>query len=337
VALIFFGTPHFALPSLNALLDEKEDIALVVTQPDRVKGRGHVLSPPPVKELAISYGLSVIQPVKISDEDFYEELRSVNPEFIIVIAYGKILPEEILNIPKFGCINVHASLLPKYRGAAPIQWALIKGERVTGITTMLMDKGLDTGDILLKDELEILNNDTSETLFEKLSELGAKTLLKTIRDMREGKIKPVPQTGEVSYAPPLKKEDGKIDWSKSADELFNFVRGMYPWPSAYCYLNSERIKIIRVRSKKQEDTPLHPPLLRGELFTFPPLVRGELKGGQEPRIPGKIVKASDGELIVETGEGFLVIEELQPEGKKIMPARAFLSGRKLKEGYDKFS
>jgi methionyl-tRNA formyltransferase len=327
MAIIFFGTPHFAVPPLKALIDGKEDIALVVTQPDRVKGRGHVLSSPPVKELAISFGLNVVQPVKIRDEDFYEELRSVNPEFIIVVAYGKILPEEILNIPKFGCINVHASLLPKYRGAAPIQWALLKGEMVTGITTMLMDKGLDTGDILLKAELEILDDDTSETLFEKLSELGAKTLLKTIRDMREGKIKPVPQTGQASYAPPLKKEDGKVDWNKSADELFNFARGMYPWPSAYCYLNSERIKIISVKRRASSVERQASGASSQE-----PVTRS-----QNEAVPGRIVKASDGELIVETGKGFLVIEELQPEGKKVMSAMAFLSGRKLKEGYERFA
>lgn len=323
MAIIFFGTPQFAVPSLKALIDEKEDIAFVVTQPDRVRGRGHVLSSPPVKELAISCGLNIIQPVKIRDEDFYEKLRSINPEFIIVVAYGKILPEEILNIPKLGCINVHASLLPKYRGAAPIQWALIKGERVTGITTMRMDKGLDTGDILLKAELEIIDDDTSETLFEKLSELGAKTLIETIKGMKEGKIKPVPQTKEASYAPPLKKEDGKIDWNRSADELFNFVRGVYPWPSAYCYLNSERIKIIRVRRQKE--------FLKSRKTFW----------GAGEAVPGKIIKASDGELIVETGKGFLVIEELQPEGKKVMSAMAFLlgrqAGRKLKEGYDRFA
>jgi methionyl-tRNA formyltransferase len=312
VALIFFGTPQFAVPSLKALIDEKEDIALVVTQPDKVKGRGHMLSSPPVKGLALSYGLKVLQPDKIRNEDFYNELRSIAPEFIIVVAYGKILPEEILNIPKFGCINVHASLLPKYRGAAPIQWALLKGEKITGVTTMLMDKGLDTGDILLKAELEICDDDTSETLFKKLSELGATTLMDTIRGMREGKIKPLPQTGEASYAPPLKKDDGRMDWNKTADELFNFVRGMYPWPSAFCYLNDERIKIIKARSQKSE-------------------VRS-----QKEAVPGRIVKASDGEMIVETGKGFLVIEELQPEGKKVMSAKAFLAGRKLKEGYDRF-
>lgn len=313
MALIFFGTPQFAVPSLKALIDEKEDIALVVTQPDKVKGRGHILSSPPVKELARSFGLKVVQPNKIRDEDFYNELRSIAPEFIIVVAYGKILPEEILNMPKSGCINVHASLLPKYRGAAPVQRALINGEKITGITTMLMDKGLDTGDVFLKAELEILDDDTSETLSKKLSELGAKTLIQTIKGVREGRIKPTPQTGEVSYAPPLKKEDGKIDWNRTAEELFNFVRGMYPWPSAFCYLNDERIKIIRVRSQKSE-----------------------IKS-QKKIVPGLIVKASDGELIVETGKGFLVIEELQPEGKRVMSAAAFLAGRKLKEGYERFA
>lgn len=311
MALIFFGTPQFAVPSLKALIDEKEDVALVVTQPDKVKGRGHMLSSPPVKDLALLYGLKVLQPDKIRDEGLYNELRSIAPEFIIVVAYGKILPEEILNIPKFGCINVHASLLPKYRGAAPIQWALINGEKVTGITTMLMDKGLDTGDVLLRSELEIRAEDNSETLFKKLSELGAKTLIDTIKGIREGKIKPVPQTGQASYALPLKKEDGRIDWNRSAEELFNFVRGMYPWPSAFCYFNNERIKIVR--SRKSE------------------------VGSQKKVVPGRVVKASDGELIVETGKGFLVIEELQPEGKKVMSAKAFLAGRKLKEGYDKFA
>lgn len=313
MALIFFGTPQFAVPSLKALIDEKEEISLVITQPDKVKGRGHILSLPPIKELALAHGLKVVQPIKIRDKDFYEEIRSINPEFIVVVAYGKILPDEILNLPRYGCINVHASLLPKYRGAAPIQWALINGERTTGITTMLMDKGLDTGDILLKAELEIKEDDNAATLFNSLSLLGAKTLIETIKGMREGKIKPIPQTGNATYAPPLKKEDGRINWSKTAEELFNFVRGMYPWPSAFCYFNNERIRIITARIQKTEDRI------------------------QKKAVPGMIVKASDGELIVETGKGFLVIEYLQPEGKKVMSAKAFLSGRKLKEGYDKFS
>jgi len=307
VALIFFGTPQFAVPSLKALIDAKEDTALVVTQPDKVKGRGHILSAPPVKELALAHGIKVVQPAKIRNEDFYEELKALNPEFIIVVAYGKILPEDILNLPKYGCINVHASLLPKYRGAAPIQWALLKGEKITGVTTMLMDKGLDTGDVLLKSELEIKDDDNTGTLFEKLSAIGANTLIATIKGMRAGKVEPTPQQGEPSYAPPLKKDDGKIDWNRTAGELSHFVRGMYPWPSAFCYLNNERIKITKARP-----------------------VAGQ-------GIPGMIEKAEGERLFVGTGEGLLAIEELQPEGKKIMLATAFLAGRKLKVGYDTFS
>ncbi|MEW6117275.1 MAG: methionyl-tRNA formyltransferase [Nitrospirota bacterium] len=307
MALIFFGTPQFAVPSLKALIEEREEIALVVTQPDKVKGRGHILSSPPVKELAVAHGIRVAQPSKIRSEEFYRELRRLQPEFIIVVAYGKIVPEEILSLPKSGCINVHGSLLPKYRGAAPIQWALLNGERVTGVTTMLMDKGMDTGDILLKTELPIRGDDTTETLFRKLSELGAKTLIETIRGLRAGTVKPVQQTGEATYAPPLKKEDGRIDWKRSAEELFNFVRGMYPWPSAFCYLNDEMIKISKVKP---------------------------LEGSG---VPGRVEKASKGELIVGTGRGLLQIETLQPEGKKSMSAEAFLAGRRLREGYETFS
>jgi methionyl-tRNA formyltransferase len=313
LALIFFGTPQFAVPSLKALIDAKEDIALVVTQPDKLKGRGHILSAPPVKELALAHGLKVIQPVKIRDEGFYNELKAINPEFIIVVAYGRILPNEILEMPDCHCINVHASLLPKYRGAAPIQWALLKGEKKTGVTTMLISERLDTGDILLQKEMEIKDDDTSETLFARLSDLGAKALIETIKGMRQGNIKPVPQQGETNYAPPLKKEDGRIDWNRSAEDLSYFVRGMYPWPCAFCYLNSERIKIIKVGSRKSE------------------------VGSQDETIPGRIVKAFDGELVVETGKGFLEIQELQPEGKKVMPAAAFLAGRRLKAGHDAFS
>ncbi|HAK87929.1 MAG: methionyl-tRNA formyltransferase [Nitrospirae bacterium GWB2_47_37] len=307
MALIFFGTPNFAVPSLKALIDAGEDVALVVTQPDKVKGRGHILSAPPVKELALAHDIKVVQPAKIRDEDFYKELRAINPEFIIVVAYGRILPKEILEMPKFNCINVHASLLPKYRGAAPIQHALLNGEKKTGITTMLINEKLDTGDILLQREIEIENDDTSETLFERLSGLGANILIETIKGVREGNIKPVPQSGKTNYAPPLKKEDGRIDWNRTAVELFNFVRGMYPWPAAFCYLNNERIKIIKVRPVAGQGTP------------------------------GMIEKAEGERLFVGTGEGRLTIEELQPEGKRAMPAASFLAGRKLREGYDTFS
>jgi methionyl-tRNA formyltransferase len=307
VAIIFMGTPDFAVPSLQALIEEQEDIALVVTQPDRVKGRGHALAAPPVKELAIAHGIRVIQPEKIRTPDFYAELAACNPEFIIVVAFGRILPKEILDLPARGCINVHASLLPKYRGAAPIQWALMRGEKVTGITTMLMDEGMDTGDMLLQSVVDIDEGETAGTLFRKLAGYGAKTLIETIRGVRSGTLKPGPQEGEPTFAPVLKKEDGLIDWRKSAADLENFIRGMNPWPCSFARLGGNSIKIIRARA------------VRG---------RGE---------PGRVEKASGGLLLVGTTEGLLAIEELQPEGKKVMTAASFLAGRKLKEGDEKFS
>jgi len=300
--IVFFGTPQFAVPSFNALIKAGEEIIAVVTQPDKKKGRGHLLSQPPVKELSVSNGIRVLQPVKIKDTAFLNELSSIKPELIVVVAYGRILPESILTLPLLGCVNVHASLLPKYRGAAPIPWAIIDGEKTTGVTTMLMDHGLDTGDILLQEELEIIAEDTTETLSGKLSELGASLLLKTIKGIGDGSIKPEPQTGEATYAPVIKKEDGRIIWSKRATELFNFVRGMYPWPGAYCYLNKERIKLIRVTA-----------------------IDGSGKAG-------RIEKAQKGEFVVGTDEGLLSIIELQPEGKNIMSAKAFLHGRNIKEG-----
>jgi methionyl-tRNA formyltransferase len=307
VSLIFFGTPDFAVPSLLALINEKEDIALVVTQPDKLKGRGHILSSPPVKELALAYGIKVVQPRKIRDEEFYNIVKGIAPEFIIVVAYGKILPDAVLKLPLSGCINVHGSLLPKYRGAAPVQWALINGESITGVTTMLMDAGIDTGDILLKSEVKIQDDDNSETLSEKLAGLGGGLLVETLKKIRSCTVKPVPQTGNATYAPPLKKEDGRINWSRSADELLRFVKGMYSWPSAFSYLNGEMIKIIKVKP---------------------------LDGNGSP---GRIERASGHQLVVGTGKGLLLVEQLQPAGKRSMPAEAFLAGRRLKEGHETFS
>jgi len=302
MSIIFFGTPIFAVPSLNALIQSGEDISAVVTQPDRKKGRGHMLSQSPVKELAVKNGIRVLQPEKIKDDAFLAELRSIKPEFIVVVAYGKILPDEILNLPKLSCINVHASLLPKYRGAAPIAWAIINGEKTTGITTMLISKKLDTGDILFQREIPIEPEDNTETLSGKLSELGGEVLIETLKGLRAGNIKPRPQTGEPTYVPVIKKEDGLMDWSKTALELSNFVRGMYPWPGAYCYLNGEMIKLIRIKA-----------------------VAGSGRRG-------RIEKACDGELLVGTADGLLSILELQPQNRKVMPAKAFLQGRKINEG-----
>jgi len=299
--IIFFGTPAFAIPSLVALLQSEEEVIAVVTQPDKKKGRGRVSSPSPVKELAIDRGIKILQPVNIKDPLFLNGLSKIMPEIIVVVAYGKILPAQILGLPSHGCINVHASLLPKYRGAAPIQWAIINGEKKTGITTMLMDEGLDTGNILLQEETEISSDDNAETLGNKLAEIGASLLIRTIKGIRSGYIKPIPQKGTPGYAPPLKKEDGRLNWSKTATEIFNFVRGMYPWPCAYCYLNKERIRITRVK------------ILEGS------------------GIPRRVEKTGE-ELIVGTGEGLISIIELQPEGKIPMSAKAFLQGRRLKEG-----
>lgn len=299
--IVFFGTPAFAIPPLNALLQSGEEVVAVVTQTDKLKGRHRIPSPPPVKEFAMNRDIKIFQPTGIKDSGFLNELTSMRPDIIVVVAYGRILPAQILRLPLHGCINVHASLLPKYRGAAPIQWAIINGEKKTGITTMLMDEGLDTGDILLQEETEITDDDNTETLSKRLAEIGASLLLKTVNGIKDGSVKPTPQVGTPTYAPPLKKEDGRLDWSKAAAEIFNFVRGMYPWPCAYCYLNKERIKITKVKV---------------------------LEGIGMPR---RIEKA-DEELTVGTGKGLISIIELQPEGKRPMFTKAFLQGRRLKEG-----
>jgi methionyl-tRNA formyltransferase len=299
--IIFFGTPTFAIPSLMGLLQSEHEIVTVVTQPDKRKGRHRALTPPPVKELALSKGIQILQPEKMKDPLFLEELSWITPDLIVVVAYGKILPPQILKLSPYGCINVHASLLPKYRGAAPIQWSLISGEKKTGVTTMLMDEGLDTGDILMQEETDINGEDTAETMGEKLSNLGASLLLETIKQIHAGTIQPVPQTGTPTFAPTLKKEDGRIDWTKGAGEICNFVRGMYPWPGAYCTLHSERIKIMRVKALEGAGTV------------------------------GRVERTGD-ELVVGTGKGFISIIDLQPEGKKIMKAGDFIQGRKLKTG-----
>ena len=300
--IVFFGTPSFAVPSLDALILAGYEVAAVVTQPDKRKGRSRALSPPPVKELALRMGLKVMQPERIRDFLFIGALKDIGPELIAVVAYGKIIPPDILKLPRRGCINVHASLLPNYRGAAPIPWAIIRGEEKTGITTMLMDEGLDTGDILLQDEIDIERDDTAETLSKRMAESGASLLIKTLRKMEDGSLRPATQTGIPSYAPPLKKEDGRIDWAGTAEDIYNFVRGMYPWPCAYCYLKNERIRITRVK-----------------------VIKG-------PGIAGRVEDAG-GQLIVGTGKELISIIELQPEGKKLMTAQDFLRGRRLKEGF----
>jgi len=299
--IVFFGTPVFAVPTLKALLHSGEEVIAVVTQPDKRRGRDRLPSPSPVKDFALRSHCTVLQPAVLRESLFLEKLQGLNPEVIVVVAYGKIVPPLILNLPPLGCINVHASLLPKYRGAAPVQWSIISGEKMTGVTIMYMDEGLDTGDILLQEDTAIEDDDTAETLGRRLAELGASLLLKTLEGIKEGSVVRIPQNGMPTYAPPLKKEDGQISWSRTAIEISNMVRGMYPWPCAYCYFRHERIKITKARASAGSG------------------------------IPGKIENAG-AELIVGTGEGVIRIIELQPEGKRLMRAEEFLRGRHIQEG-----
>jgi len=302
--IVFFGTPDFAVPSLKRLVETGEDVVTVVTQPDRIKGRGHKLSQPPVKEYALAQGIPVLQPAGIRSEEFLKAIAGMKPDMIVVVAYGRIIPPAMLALPPKGCINVHASLLPKYRGAAPIQWSIVRGEQKTGVATMLMDEGLDTGDILLIEETGILPEDNALTLGNRLSAMGADLLITTIRGFVSGTVKSVPQTGGSTYAPIIKKEDGKIDWSAPASEIFNLIRGMYPWPGGQCLFEGEKITVITSRVVDADAEPA----------------------------AGSVVKIQGDELHVGTGRGILAILELKPEGKKAMTGAAFARGRHIREG-----
>ncbi len=303
--IIFMGTPDFSVGTLEALVEAGHDVCLVVTQPDKPKGRGKEMQFTPVKEAAVKHGIPVFQPRRVREPECVEELRKYNADVCVVIAFGQILPKEILELTPYGCMNVHASLLPAYRGAAPIQWALISGEKVTGITTMQMDEGLDTGDMLLKVEVPITNEDTGETLHDKMAEAGAKLAVETLAQMEKGLLKPEKQ-GETTtpYAKMLKKEMGNIDWTKPADEIERLVRGMNSWPSAYTKWENKVMKIWRA-AVEVEDTQA---------------------------APGTIVNVTKDDFAVQTGKGLLVVKELQIPGKKRMDAGAFLRGYQIAEG-----
>lgn len=301
--IIFMGTPEFAVASLQALIDSEHDVIAVVAQPDKPKGRGRNLAPPPTKILAEQHNIAVLQPEKIRTEEFLSQLQDFSPDLICVTAYGKILPKSILDLPRHGCINVHASLLPKYRGAAPINWSIVKGETETGVTTMLMDEGMDTGDMLLKKAIRIEDEDDAGSLSEKLSQLGGSLLLETISQLQEGKLTPVKQDeSEATYAPMLKKSDGEIDWGKPAQEIWNLIRGMNPWPGTFTKLENKSLKIYK----------------------------SKLADGQGS--PGEVLDSDPGTLRVSTGEGTLEILELQVEGSKRMDTKSFLAGRKIEKG-----
>ena len=303
--IIFMGTPDFAAASLEALIASRHEIQAVVTQPDKPKGRKGELTPSPVKVIAKREGIKVYQPLKVRDEDFVDTLRAYNPDVMVVVAFGQIIPLSILKMPKFGCVNIHGSLLPKYRGAAPIQWAVLDGEKETGITTILMDEGIDTGDILLKKTIKIDTDETSGSLFDKLMALGAETILETLDELEKGSLTPTKQ-GEspTAYAKMLTKAMGLIDFTKSAKELDCFVRGMNPWPSAYTLLAGKTLKLWKVR-----------------------VVEG---GGKA----GSVIGIDKESFTIACGEGAIEVLEVQLEGKKRMSAGDFLKGSTLNIGQE---
>ena len=304
------GTPAFAVPSLKALLDRGENVVCVVTQPDRPKGRGRKIMMPPVKELALKASIPVLQPESIRGDEFLAELRQYHPDIIGLTAYGNILPENIINLPPLGTINVHGSLLPKYRGAAPIQWALINGETETGITIMQMDKGMDTGDILLQEKLPIGPEDTAGSLSGKLAELGGKALGAALDLLRLDKLNPTQQDNNLaSLAPLLNKEDGLVNWLHSAVQISCQIRGLDPWPTTYTTLSGKRLRLFS-----------------------PEVADKSLCLGCSISEPGIICTANRDGLLITTGDGCLLIKEIQAEGSRRMSVEAFLSGHTIQSG-----
>lgn len=313
--IIFMGTPDFAVPSLRLLLQEGYNVTAVVTQPDRPKGRKRVLTPPPVKVEAEKHGIPVLQPEKLRHADSVEVLRQLKPDLIITAAYGQILPKSVLELPEFGCINIHASLLPKYRGGAPIHHAILRGEQVTGVTIMYMAEGLDTGDMISKVEVAIEDTDTTGTMFEKLSLAGADLLKSTLPDLLAGRLQAVAQNeAEALYSPNIRREDELIDWSRTALEIWNQIRGLNPFPGAYTLWNGEVMKVWASANPKA-DQPKRRSAVEAVGVT-----------------PGTVLNSSEQGLEVMTGDGTLWLTEIQPSGKKAMQVSEFIRGVKISEG-----
>lgn len=303
--VVFMGTPDFSVPTLEKIIEAGHEVIGVVTQPDKAKGRGKKVLFPPVKETALAHDLPVYQPRRARDPEFIEEMKALNPDVMVVVAFGQILPKAILDIPKYGCINVHASLLPKYRGAAPIQWSVIRGEKVSGVTTMQMDVGLDTGDMLLKKEVLLDEEETGGSLHDKLSTLGGDLLIETLKKIEAGDIHPEKQDDSQAgeYARMLDKNLGRIDFSMPAVEIERLIRGLNPWPSAFTSYNGKTMKLWKAKADNC---------------------------GQG--VPGQVIHVDKNSFTVQTGQGTLQILELQMEGKKRMDAGAFLRGCPLETG-----
>jgi methionyl-tRNA formyltransferase len=299
------GTPDFSVPPLRTLHDSGHEVLAVVTQPDRPKGRGRKLTPPPVKRAAMRYGYPIFQPEKVQTKVFCRQMTQLAPDLFIVVAFGQILPQRLLNIPGIGSINVHASLLPRYRGAAPIQWAIINGDRETGITTMMMDKGMDTGDTLLMEKTKIGPDETTADLHNRLSGIGARLLMRTLEKLQDGSLVRTPQDHrQATHAPMLKKKDGKIDWSMPAERIECLIRGVTPWPGAYTFSNDMRLKIFKASTLERE-------------VSVP---------------PGTILECFPGELRVATGKSAIAIQEIQGGSGKRLPIDDFLCGCRLPDG-----
>lgn len=303
--VIFMGTPDIAVPALEEIIKAGHEVILVVSQPDKPVGRSKELKPTAVKECALSHGLCVYQPKRIRAEECVAYLKNYQADVIVVEAFGQIISQEILDMPKYCCVNIHTSLLPKYRGAAPIQWAVLNGETVTGVTTMRMDAGVDTGDMIMKQEVQLAEDETSGTLFERLAQEGAKLCVKTLEAIENGTAVYTKQDESLAtHTKKITKEMGSIDWSKSAEVLERLIRGMNPWPSAYTKLDDKNLKVWK----------------------------GTVIPKNTDAVPGTIVKVTKETIEVQTGDGILAILELQLEGKKRMDTESFLRGYSVKEG-----
>ena len=303
--ILFVGTSAFAVPGLEALARESHHVPLVVTQPDKPSGRGRRLSPPPVKMAAQQLNIAVTQPVSIREQSFIDEIRNLSPDLMVVVSYGKILPGALLQVPRLGAINIHPSLLPAYRGPSPIQWAVVNMEPVTGVTSIFMDEGMDSGDIILAEKTNVAPGETAETLHDRLAVMGADVLKKSVRLVASGEARPVPQdASRVTFAPLLTKAHGRIDWRKSADQLVAFINGMTPWPGAYTFLNGKRFKILKAeRVSVTEEKP-----------------------------PGTVLKSFPGELRIATGKGALSVRMIQGASGKALAIADFLRGSPVTAG-----
>lgn len=309
--IIFMGTPDFAVETLRQAAHAGHEILGVVTQPDRPKGRGKALQPTPVKETAVELGLKVYQPRSVKDADFVNVLKQLKPDIIVVVAFGQLITREILEIPRYGCVNVHASLLPKYRGAAPVQWAVLSGEKESGVTVMRMEEGLDTGAILAQEAIPLEADETGGSLFEKLSLLGAGLLVKTLKKIEEGTVTAQPQPAEspTPYASMIQKSMGRIAWTRDAAEIERQTRGLNPWPGAFTHLNGKTLKIFKCS-----------------------VCGSDYIKGLSDAVPGQVTLTDERGIYVKCHQECLRIEELQLEGKKRMPAGEFLRGHAVKAG-----